>query len=116
MEKVMIKKLKSKFKGYNDPHQCYKNVYLYCYDHYDCKFVVGRIIDGCIPHCIVQLPNGDYIDPTFNEKREFEIDSIYSIDEITKIFSNKNTVGIKKMFSNEDKELFSQSGNIIKKI
>lgn len=89
MKKVMIKKVNSNFEGYNEPHQCHKNSFNYCYDNYSCKFVVGRIFDGCIPHCIVQLQNGEYIDPTLNEEREFEIDYIYSIDEIMKIFSTE---------------------------
>lgn len=89
MGTVIIKKLKKKFKGYNTPHQCHKNAYYYCFDNDDCKFVVGSIMGGAIPHCIVQLPNGDYIDPTLNKEQEFYIEEVYTFDEIMKIFSKE---------------------------
>lgn len=89
MELVKIKKVRKKFKGYNTPHQCHRNAYYYCFDNDDCKFAVGSIMGGAIAHCIVQLPNGDYIDPTLNKEQDFLIEEVYTFDEIMKIFSKE---------------------------
>lgn len=86
---IKIKKVRKKFKGYNTPHQCHRNAYYYCYDNDDCKFVVGSIMGGAIAHCIVQLPNGDYIDPTLNKEQDFYIEEVYTFDEIMKLFSSE---------------------------
>lgn len=108
MEKVMIKKMNRKFKGYNEPHQCHKNAYNYCYDHYGCKFVVGYIMNGSIAHCIVQTPEGKYIDPTLNERQEFIVDEIYDFNDIMKIFSNEQMYFIPNQFT------MNQFGEIVK--
>lgn len=108
MKTVMIKKLKKKFRGYNKPHQCHQNAYNYCYDYNGCKFVVGYIMSCSIPHCIVQLPNGDYIDPTLNDEQPFYIEEVYTIDEIMKIFSKE------QMFFIPTQWTMNQYGEIVK--
>lgn len=89
MKTVKIKQVDIDFNGYNTKHQCHENAYNYCLDNKECKFVVGYIHNGSLPHCIVQLPNGNYIDPTLNREQYFIIEEVYTIEEIMKIFSDE---------------------------
>lgn len=88
MEKITITHIDNDFNGYNEPHQCHKNAYYYCMDNDNCKFVVGYI-HGCLPHCVVKLPDGRYIDPTLNKEQDFLIEEVYTFDEIMKLFSTE---------------------------
>lgn len=106
MELVKIKKVDIDFNGYNIPHQCHANAYKYCLDNEGCKFVVGYI--GGISHCIVQLPNGDYIDPTLNKEQEFLIEEVYTIEDIDKIFSDE------EMFFIPTQLTIDKKGNLFK--
>lgn len=64
------------------PHQCHYNAAMYAIDN-DCNFVCGWL--GITPHCICEK-DGEYIDPTLNEERDFKIFHTYTYEEIDDIF------------------------------
>lgn len=79
------------FSKYNTTEKSEYNAYVYCLDHTDCNFICIKKING-EDRCIVQLPNGEYIDPTNNEEYDFFIDAVYTTDEICYIFVNENAI------------------------
>ena len=68
-----------------EPHQCHFNAAEYAIAN-NCKFVCGFL--GHTPHCIVEK-DGEYIDPTLNEERDFKIFHTYTAYEICKIFNEE---------------------------
>lgn len=79
------------FSKYNTTEKSEYNAYVYCLDNPDCNFICIKKING-EDRCIVQLPNGEYIDPTNNEEYDFFIDAVYTTDEICYIFVNENAI------------------------
>ena len=66
-------------------HNCHFNAAEYAIAN-NCKFVCGWL--NTTPHCIVEK-DGEYIDPTFNEERDFKIFHTYTAYEICKIFNEE---------------------------
>ena len=66
-------------------HNCHFNAAEYAIAN-NCKFVCGWL--NTTPHCIVEK-DGEYIDPTLNEERDFKIFHTYTAYEICKIFNEE---------------------------
>lgn len=66
-------------------HNCHFNAAEYAIAN-NCKFVCGFL--GHTPHCICEK-DGEYIDPTLNEERDFKIFHTYTAYEICKIFNEE---------------------------
>lgn len=66
-------------------HNCHFNAAEYAIEN-NGKFVCGWL--NTTPHCIVEK-DGEYIDPTLNEERDFKIFHTYTAYEICKIFNEE---------------------------
>lgn len=66
-------------------HNCHFNAAEYAIAN-NCKFVCGWL--NTTPHCIVEK-DGEYIDPTLNEERDFKIFHTYTAYDICKIFNKE---------------------------
>ena len=66
-------------------HNCHFNAAEYAIEN-NCKFVCGWL--NTTQHCIVEK-DGEYIDPTLNEERDFKIFHIYTAEEICEIFDEE---------------------------
>lgn len=68
------------------PRRCYHNAAVYALEN-NCNYVCGWLTTG-FPHCICEK-DGEYIDPTLNEERDFKIFHTYTAEEIWKIFNGE---------------------------